>query len=85
MLNEKMIRRMYFAQSENYYSASKDELLPIAEMAPRHAANAARLLLVDASAWAADTGNETKYVQLWITTTPLFQALVKRAGSLVRP
>lgn len=84
MLNEKMIRRMYFAQSQNYYSASKDELLPIAKMAPRHAANAARLLLVDAFTWVGDAGMATEYAQLWITTTPLFQALVKRAGGLVK-
>lgn len=84
MLNDAILRRMYFAQSENYYSASKDALIKISTMAPKHAVNAANRMLDDAFSWAEEARVTTDYPALWITTTPLFEALVRRAGSLIR-
>lgn len=72
--------KAYFRQGTLYYSDSRRDLTPISDMHEAHAANAAQRLLWDATTWAKDAGAGTDHPQLWISTTPLFRALVKQAG-----
>jgi hypothetical protein len=72
--------KIYFGQQEHYMSESKDTLISIRSMPPRHAANAAEKLLREAGFWAgeADSPNSV-YPRTWVARQPLFQALAKRA------
>ena len=72
--------RAYFAQKTLYYSASKGEMLFVYSMNPRYAENAAAKLLREADLWAKDAGVDVRHPALWMTTMPLFGALVERAG-----
>ena len=77
--------KAYFQQNTQYYSQSKDVMVDIATMVPEHAANAAEKFLRDAEHWALLASTGTDRPILWVTTTPLFQALVTRAGALAMP
>ena len=72
--------RLFLGNEQHYYSASKDELMLIADMHRTHAANAAERLLADAETWMLDAGVYAARPKLWMTTQPVFVALVKRAG-----
>lgn len=85
-MTQRMIRA-YLDQGAQYYSASQEAFQVIHEMHPRHAANAARRLLLDADVWAKDAGMDqephTRYIeqpQLWMSRTPLYSALALQAG-----
>lgn len=84
-MNQRLVKA-YFSQGVHYFSDSKDELLPIQGMNPRHAANAARRLLLDADVWAKSAGMDQRPAQvaehapLWLSRTPLYIALVTQAG-----
>lgn len=80
MALENLVRKVYFEQTEHYLSETKEELVKIDRMVPRHAANAAAKLLREADFWAEEAGVTTEHPQLWMTTTKLFSALVWRAG-----
>jgi hypothetical protein len=72
----------YFNQGEQYYSASKGALIPIATMPPAYAANAAEALTRSAEHWHAEAGGITGAVQrrpyAWIRRTKLIAALEAR-------
>jgi predicted nuclease with RNAse H fold len=81
-MNQKMIRA-YLRQVQVYHSDSKGEMVPVAEMHPRHAANAAQKMLMQADEWVRDAGagqHAQRFSDLWLIGQPLFQALVERAG-----
>jgi hypothetical protein len=72
--------KVYFGQREHYMSESKDTLVRIEEMPPRHAANAAEKLLREARFWAEEAGAPYRnHAHMWVARQPLFQALAKRA------
>ncbi len=74
------IVKAYFQQDVSYVSESKEEIKPIATMHPRHAGNAAVKLLRESQRWAEAAGlGDTGFPQIWMTTTPLFIALARRA------
>lgn len=77
---EKLIRA-YFAQNVQYFSASGQRMRTIVRMPPEYAANAAEKLLREAVLWAHEAGVDTRRPALWMARTPLFQALITRAGS----
>lgn len=68
----------HFNQGTHYYSESKGATIPIAEMAPKHAANAAERLLRDAEHWASEAG-VTERPFTWAAETPLVRALWARS------
>jgi hypothetical protein len=68
----------HFAQGTHYYSESKGAMIPIAEMAPKHAANAAERLLRDAEHWASEAGTPERPFT-WAAGTPLVRALWARS------
>ena len=74
------LTKAYFDQNTTYYSESKDTLIQISDMAPAHAANAARRLLMDAATWRDEAGVNTSQAHAgWMLNTKLWQALVARA------
>jgi hypothetical protein len=76
--------RAYFSQGTQYYSESANAMIQIKDMHPAYAANAARRLLLDATRWARDAGQQTKGGQrgaAWVLGTNLFQALTIQATS----
>lgn len=79
-MGEKNFIKIYFTQTEFYFSESKDEPVRISAMPYNYAANAARRLLADSDTWMveADEPNITGHA-LWMIRTPLFQALIARA------
>lgn len=85
-MNQRFVKA-YLEQGAQYYSASKETFQAIHEMHPRHAANAARRMLLDADVWARDAGMDqdphSRYIEhphLWLTRTSLYVALVTQAG-----
>lgn len=81
MTSQRMIKA-YFQQGEQYFSEHGERLISIKNMNPVHAANAAKRLLDDSAVWAREVNarGSMHTASLWMTTTPLFQALVARAG-----
>lgn len=71
--------KIYFSQTEIYYSESKDSMLKIQDMDPTHAGNAARRLLQDSQGWAQDAGCTGHAHASWMLSTPLWNALYQRA------
>lgn len=74
----------YFNQGTHYYSESKGAMIPIAEMAPTHAANAAERLLAEAIHWANEAGQLAERPRrpfIWAARTPLVRALWARSQS----
>lgn len=71
--------KIYFAQSEHYYSESGDAMVPIADMDPAYAGNAARRLLQDSPTWADEAGVARTQASVWMLSTPLWNALYQRA------
>jgi acetoin utilization deacetylase AcuC-like enzyme len=72
----------YFNQGTHYNSASKGAMIPIAEMPPTHAANAAEKLLTEAEHWANEAGQLTERPRrpyTWAASTPLVRALWTRS------
>lgn len=72
----------YLGQAEVYASEGSGKLIPIADMHWRHALNAAKKMLREASTIAQDAGRSNidwTDAQIWLTTTPLFRALSERA------
>lgn len=67
----------YFNQTIHYYSESEDAMIPIAEMDPKHAANAAEAILRDAFRHAADAG-VTERPYTWAANAPLVRELWDR-------
>jgi hypothetical protein len=74
--------RAYFRQTRCYYSESKEVFVPIADMHPRHAANAAKRLTMDADVWIKEAGVTQTHPDpdVWMWGQPLFQALASRAN-----
>lgn len=72
----------YFNQGREYFSESGRVMRPVSAMHPTHAANAADRLLRDASFWADEAGMVTRYPRLWMTTRPLFRALLAQSGNI---
>lgn len=71
----------YFSQRIQYFSERRGEFQVISQIHPKHAANAAEKLLREAEFWANESGVPMYYSPtLWMSTTPLFRALVTRAG-----
>ncbi len=70
----------YLRQTLAYHSTSKGEMLPVAEMAPKHCANAANKMLAECDWWVQDARANTGHPELWIATQPLWQALAKRGA-----
>lgn len=68
----------HFAQGTHYYSEGKGAMIPIAEMAPKHAANAAERLLRDAEHWASEAGVAERPFT-WAASAPLVRALWARS------
>jgi Tfp pilus assembly protein PilX len=68
----------YFNQGTHYYSESEGAMISIAEMAPKHAANAAERLLRDAEHWASEAGTPERPFT-WAASTPLVRALWTRS------
>jgi acetylornithine deacetylase/succinyl-diaminopimelate desuccinylase-like protein len=68
----------YFNQGTHYYSESEGAMIPIAEMAPKHAANAAEKLLGEAEHWASEAG-ATERPFTWAASAPLVRALWTRS------
>ena len=77
--------KTYIQQNAQYYSQSKNIIVDIATMVPEHAANAAEKMLREAEYWTLLADTKTARPILWVTTTPLFQALVARAESATMP
>lgn len=75
------LTKVYFDQSDIYYSESGDTLVIINKMAPAYAANAARRLLIDAPTWALEAGDSGKFPARWMLNTKLFKALWTQATS----
>jgi hypothetical protein len=72
----------YFGQGTHYYSARKGAMIPIAEMEPTHAANAAEKLLAEALHWANESGQLAERPRrpfTWAASTPLVRALWTRS------
>lgn len=77
-MQDKMIQA-YLGQSIMYYSASKDALIPIAGMAPSHAANAADRMIRDAVTWRTQAGlQRARGAAGWMAIQPVVQALANR-------
>lgn len=74
--------RAYFQQTGQYYSESKEVFVPIQDMHPRHAANAAKRLTMDADVWIKEAGVTRTCADpdVWMWDQPLFQALASRAN-----
>jgi hypothetical protein len=68
----------YFDQGTHYFSASKGAMIPIAEMAPKHAANAAEKLLAEAEHWATEAATPGR-PYTWAASAPLVRALWTRS------
>lgn len=68
----------HFAQGTHYYSESKGAMIPIAEMAPKHAANAAERLMREAEHWCAEAG-ATERPFTWAASATLVRALWTRS------
>lgn len=73
--------RAYFMQSTQYFSMSGQRMRTIVSMPPEYAANAAEKLLREASFWAYEAGVDARRPALWMSRTPLFQALTARADA----
>lgn len=73
--------RAYLEQGTQYYSEGKGAMIPIAEMAPAYAANAAEKLMRAAGHWAAEAGKDapTNRPLTYLAGTPLLRALWERA------
>lgn len=76
----KSMIRAYFQQTGVYYSQTSEVMIPIKDMNSTYAANAADLMLREATRWATDAGVPTKRPNLWMVGTPLFKALVGQAN-----
>lgn len=72
--------KIYFEQTDHYFSAKKGTLVKLTDMDPAYAANAARVLLQDARSWAAEADADTQHSARWMLGTPLFLALQARAA-----
>lgn len=76
----------YLEQGAQYYSESKGTMIPIAEMAPAHAANAAEAVLGSAPFWAIEAGQGRPLRPYsWLARTPLLLALAERSQALSPP
>lgn len=77
---------IYLSQGTHYHSDSKGDMIPIKDMHPTHAANAARMILTEAPQWmmdagATERGSRIKDSAVWMMNQPLWTALVQRAQS----
>lgn len=70
----------YFQQTVQYFSECRGEFRLISELHPKHAGNAAEKLLREADFWSKEADVQIDRPALWMTTTPIFRALVTRAG-----
>jgi len=72
---------LYLSQTDHYHSDSAGDMIPIENMNPVHAANAARVMLEQADQWAYDASADVplKNTTLWMINRPLWKALIERA------
>lgn len=78
-MDEKALIRGYLNQDTLYFSERQEALLDIKSMNPFHAGNAAEKMLREANRWAQDSGTDPRRPILWMTSLPVFQALLTRA------
>lgn len=70
----------YLNQGVQYYSEQASVMIPIADMAPEHAANAAERILREAAHWAQESGRGLGNRPFtWISERPLMVALRERS------
>ncbi len=71
--------KIYFQQTDHYFSESKGTLIKVADMHPTHAANVAARLLREHAHWAIERDGVASRTPRWMMQTPLWNALVNRA------
>lgn len=70
----------YLNQGVQYYSEQASAMIPIADMAPEHAANAAERILREAAHWAQESGRGLGSRPFtWISERALMVALRERS------
>lgn len=79
-MDQAKLINIYLSQTERYHSNTKGDMILVADMHPAHAANAARVMLNEATQWAMDAGmNPVSNVSLWMVCRPLWMALIRQA------
>jgi hypothetical protein len=81
-MNAAKLVNIYLSQTQHYHSDRAGAMILIEDMAPAHAANAARNMLNMATNWAVDAERTTiKSTSCWMVNQPLWKALIQRAQS----